>query len=139
MKVYIAGFMRQSYHVRPRCTIEIMAKLFVQTRLSPLEKLKVWRKLRFLNALTGSKTWDPPSTATGATSAATTHTVTGAVVGDHVYAKFSNPLPAGVVLLASVSAPDTVSVSLRNDSGSTVDLASGTLSVRVEKKDDWRV
>lgn len=112
-----------------------MAILFIQERLSPLAKLAVWRKLKFLNALTATATWDPASTAAGATSTATSVTVTGAAVGDRVYAKFTNALSAGAYLRGVVTAPNTVQVSLVNYTGSTVDLASGTLTVRVERAD----
>jgi hypothetical protein len=86
-----------------------------------------------ISALKNSTTWDPPSTLTGAVSAVKTVTVTGAVVGDFALASLSAALPAGVHLTAEVTAADTVSVYLVNLSGSTQDVASGTLSVRVHK------
>lgn len=77
-----------------------------------------------------SATWDPPSLADGAQQS-TTVTVTGAVVGDMVHnPTFSNAL-SGTQLWGEVTAADTVTVYHRNDTGGVVDLASGTLRVRV--------
>lgn len=77
----------------------------------------------------GSATYDPPSLADGA-GATTTITVTGAVLGDFVMgASFDKDLQ-GILLTAWVSAADTVSIRFQNESGGTLDLASGTLRVR---------
>ena len=77
----------------------------------------------------GSKTYDPPSLLTGA-QAQTTVTVTGAVLGNVAMASFSLDLQ-GITLSATVSATDTVTVTFRNDTGGTIDLASGTLAASV--------
>ena len=77
----------------------------------------------------GSATYDPPSLVDGA-GTTTTVTVTGAALGDHAIASFSLNLQ-GITLTAWVSAADTVSVRFQNESGGTLDLASGTLRVRV--------
>lgn len=80
----------------------------------------------------GSATWDPASVAAGAQSAATTITVTGAVAGDRVIAwHTANQL--GGKLVAWVSAADTVSVAVHNPTAGAIDIATGTLSVRVVK------
>lgn len=79
--------------------------------------------------LTGSKTWDPASVANGG-EVNTTVAVTGAVVGNYVQASFSNDLQA-LTLTGYVSAADTVTVVLANNTGGAIDLASGTLKVRV--------
>jgi hypothetical protein len=84
-----------------------------------------------LGFLSASGTWDPPDIINGS-SAATTLTVGGAAVGDAVVASFSNAL-GGLALAAQVSAADTVEVRLLNNSGSAVNLASGTVRVRVIK------
>ena len=76
--------------------------------------------------LTGSKTYDPPSIAAGA-SASTTVTVTGALLGQQAAAAFSISL-GGLYLSASVTAADTVTVTFVNPTARPVDLASGTLS-----------
>lgn len=72
-----------------------------------------------------SGTYDPPSLANGS-GATTTLSATGAAVGDHVRVSFSQPLQ-GVMLNAWVSAADTISVRFHNQTGATVDLASGTI------------
>ena len=73
----------------------------------------------------GSSTYDPPSLIDGA-SATTTVTVTGAALGDVARASFSLDTQ-GIVFTAWVSAANTVSVRLQNNTGSAIDLASGTL------------
>ncbi len=83
------------------------------------------------NRYTGSSTYDPPSLATGAETT-TDVTVTGARLGtgDTATASFSlNTL--GIKLTANVIADNTVRVTFRNDTGGTLDLASGTLSAIV--------
>lgn len=78
----------------------------------------------------GSATYDPASLLDGA-GATTTVTVTGAALGDFVTAvSFNNDLQ-GITLTAYVSAADTVAVRFQNESGGTIDLASGTIRVRV--------
>lgn len=81
--------------------------------------------------LSGSKAFDWPDLAT-ATQQTTTVTVTGAALGDYAEASMSVDL-AGTSLRAYVSAADTVTVVQRNDTGANVNLASGTLRVRVRK------
>lgn len=79
--------------------------------------------------LTGSKTFDPPSIANGA-STTTTVTVTGAILGNRALASFSLDT-TGVALAAQVTAANTVTVIFLNLTGGAVDLASGTLAVTV--------
>jgi hypothetical protein len=76
-----------------------------------------------------SATYDPPSILNGDNDS-TTVAVTGAALGDFVEVSFSRNL-ANIIMTAWVSAVDTVTVLLQNESGGTVDLASGTLRVRV--------
>lgn len=76
-----------------------------------------------------SVTYDPPSLAT-ATQQSTTVTLPGAKVGDTVVVSFSNPLQ-GTRMWAEVTAADTVTVYHRNDTGVTVDLTSGILTVKI--------
>lgn len=82
--------------------------------------------------LEGSKTWDPPSLTNGA-STSTTVTVTGAVVGNHVVAVTHSQVDENYDLVGVVTAADTVTVRLTNRSGSTRDVASGTLKALVAK------
>lgn len=79
--------------------------------------------------LLGSTTYDPPSLADGA-GTTTTVTVTGATLGDFADVSFSRDLQ-GISVTAYVSAADTVSVRFQNETGGTIDLASGTLRVKV--------
>ena len=79
----------------------------------------------------GSKTYDPPSLADGA-GTTTTVTVTGASLGDYAEASFSNDLQ-GITVTSWVSAANTVTVRFQNETGGTLDLASGTVRTRVRK------
>ena len=80
----------------------------------------------------GSATYDPPSLIDAA-GTTTTVTCNGALVGDYATASFSNDLQ-GIIVTAWVSSSGTVSVRFQNESGATVDLASGTLKVRAERR-----
>lgn len=80
----------------------------------------------------GSVTYDPPSLADGA-GVTTTLTVTGATPGDAVAGvSFANDLQ-GITVTGWVSAANTVSVRFQNETGGTIDLASGVLRARVLK------
>ncbi len=82
--------------------------------------------------LAGSKTHDFGSLADGA-GETTTVTVTGAALGDFAEASLSVDLQ-GMTMTAWVSATNTVSVRLQNESGGgPIDLASATLRARVRK------
>lgn len=82
--------------------------------------------------LTGSKTHDWPDLAT-ATTQSTTVTVTGAALGDFVEPPSMSVVLSGTRLWGEVTATDTVTVYQRNDTGANVNVASGTLRVRVRK------
>lgn len=82
--------------------------------------------------LTATVSWNPPSIADGARTN-TTVTVTGASIGDLVEVGFTTALPDGATLTSSVTAADTVTVTLFNETGSPLDLASGTLRATVWK------
>lgn len=79
--------------------------------------------------LATTATWNPGEVAVGG-KVSTTVTVSGAALGDFVLASFSLDLQE-LTLTASVSATNTVEVVLANNTGSAVDLASGTLKVLV--------
>jgi len=85
--------------------------------------------LTALRGLDGSATVDPASILDG-DEVSGEITVTGAVLGDFVLASFSLDT-ADLVLAAAVTATDTVTWSILNNTGGTIDLASGTLRVRV--------
>jgi Na+/citrate or Na+/malate symporter len=75
--------------------------------------------------LVGSATLDVASLvdAAGATS---TITATGVVLGDFVLVSFGVDLQ-GITVTAYVSAADTISVRVQNETGGTIDLASTTV------------
>lgn len=81
-----------------------------------------------LRFLTGSATWDPASVADGAATSASL-TLPGAALGDVAVPSFSNAITAGAFMVAHVTSADTVTVTLFNKTGSSLDLASGTLKV----------
>ena len=80
----------------------------------------------------GSVVWDPASMATN-TQTSTTLTVDGAAIGDVVAVGFSVAVPAGVLLVGSVTAANTVTATLMNHTAGTVNLVSGTLRARIWK------
>lgn len=88
----------------------------------------------FANLKVGSAVYDPASLGDAA-GATTTITVTGAALGDFVLVSFSLDLQ-GITLTGYVSATDTVAVRFQNESGGTLDLASGTLRAVVFKRAD---
>jgi hypothetical protein len=73
--------------------------------------------------------YDPPSLATG-TQQSTIVTYNGLRLGDTVNVSFNQPMQ-GTRLWAEVTANDTVTVYHRNDIGAAVDIASGTLTVKI--------
>lgn len=88
----------------------------------------------FVNSIIrGSVTYDPPNLADGAGVTTTVTVSSVAQLGDFAMASFSNDLQ-GITLTAWVSSAATVSVRFQNESGGAIDLASGTLSVRVIKQ-----
>lgn len=102
-------------------------QIAVYKRIAP----GVYRQVDAVDRLTGSATYDPPSLADGA-GTTTTVACNGAVLGDLARASFSLDLQ-GITVTAWVSASGVVSVRFQNESGGVLDLASGTLRVRVEK------
>lgn len=86
----------------------------------------------FPPALTSSATYNPGA-ITNATQVTTTITVSGAVLGNYVTVGFTNNI-SGIILTAYVSAANTITVVFRNDTGGTVTLGSGTLTVWVRSK-----
>ena len=83
-----------------------------------------------ISEFVGSATFNAGSIADGAAEA-TTVTVTGAALGDFVTGVSLGVDLAGLTVTAYVSAANTVTVRLQNESGGAVDLASTTLRVMV--------
>lgn len=82
--------------------------------------------------LLGWDTWDPGNIASGAEEAKEV-TVTGAALGDFALASFTLDV-TDLVLNAQVTAADTVTCVLANNTGGAVNLGSGTVRVIV-----WRL
>jgi len=78
-----------------------------------------------------SATWDPGSIADGDEEAKEVDVV-GVVLGDFALASFSKDL-ADLILDAQITATDKVTCVLANNTGGAIDLASGTLYIRVIK------
>ena len=100
--------------------------------LDGLTKRQLRALLEMLRPLTAEATYDAGNLVDAA-GATTTVTVPGAALGDFAMASLSVDA-AGITVTAYVSAADTVSVRLQNESGGAVDLASATLAVRVFPK-----
>lgn len=88
------------------------------------------RYAQLSTVLSGSATFDPPSLVDGQ-GTTTTVTVTGAALGGFARVSFSLDLQ-GITVTAYVSAANTVAVRFQNESGGTLDIASGTLRARVD-------
>ncbi|GAG09652.1 unnamed protein product [marine sediment metagenome] len=105
-------------------------------RTDKLEELLDWcQKLQerlLLEDLHGSVTWDPKNLTSGSHDEQNV-TVTGAVMGDYAVASFSLDL-THLDVTASVTAADTVTVVISNHHDSAVDVAEGTLYVRVFRR-----
>jgi hypothetical protein len=77
-----------------------------------------------------SQAWNPGSIANGASESLAV-TVPGVVFGMVCYASLGVST-AGMTLTATVSAADTITATLSNNTGGAVDLASSTLTVFAE-------
>jgi hypothetical protein len=88
--------------------------------------------IRALGQLGGTASWNPAPLTNGAV-ATTTISVSGANVGDPVKAGFTSITATGWSLRAHVLSPGVVTVELTNNTGGTVDLPSGTLTVLVDQ------
>jgi len=110
--------------------------MFIEPPPNNEDDLYLWlKKLQerlIQDDLKGSATWNPGSIADG-DEETTTVTVTGAVVGDYAIASFSVDV-ADLTLDAQVTAADTVTCVLSNNTGGAVDLAEGTVYARVFRR-----
>ena len=82
--------------------------------------------------LHASETWDAGAIADG-DEEANEVTVTGAALGDYAVASLSIDI-ADLVLDAQVTATDTVTCVLANNTGGAINLASATVYVRVFRR-----
>jgi hypothetical protein len=83
------------------------------------------------NPFSLSQTWNPGSIANGAVESLAL-TVTGAVFGMTCYPSLSIST-SGLTLTAQVSAADTITATLTNNTGGSIDLASSTITVSAEQ------
>lgn len=101
-----------------------------------IEELRDWcerlQQLILQDDLKASATWDAGSIADG-DEEANEVTVMGAALGDYAIASLSIDI-ADLVLDAQVTAADTVTCVLANNTGGAIDLASATVYVRVFKR-----
>lgn len=115
---------------------EIVLTVSVPTRLVCRYIAGDWKVFAFTAnsvARQASATYDPPSLAASGTAGdtvTTTVTLQGALVGDAVVATF-NRYNLAIKIYPVVSAANTVTVEFKNTSASAVDLASGTLTVKL--------
>lgn len=119
-------------------TTENVSQLVAGMRASRTDKLKLKELFQAIRTafLFGSATYDAASLidAAGATG---TVTVTGAALGDFVVGVSLGVDVQGMTVTAYVSAANTVSFRIQNESGGTLDLASTTVRVLVAKKDSF--
>lgn len=84
----------------------------------------------WIKTLSGSITWNPGSLSDGAGETSASITVTGASLGDFAICSAPYDLQ-GITCNAYVDATNSVKIRLQNETGGTIDLASGTWKVRV--------
>ena len=92
----------------------------------------LWLKIQD-DHLYASATWTDPASIADGDELAKDVTVTGAALGDFANASFSLDV-SDLVLDAQVTAADTVTCVLANNTGGAIDLAEGTVYVRVLRK-----
>lgn len=109
----------RSYLVKTNDVVDLELRAGVWVVVSPIRKLSV------------SSTVDPTSIAIGGSLAATV-AVTGASMGDIVQVTFSLDLQ-GLTLTGYVSAPDTVTYVLANNTAGAINLAVGSFRVFVTR------
>ena len=91
-----------------------------------------WRTFGTID-LQGSATWDPGSLDDGVGETSAAITATGAALGDFVMVSAPYDLQ-GITCNGYVSATNAVKIRLQNETGGTIDLASGTWKVKVIKQ-----
>lgn len=103
--------------------------LYTSTALSQASLYAFLSELVTALGLSGSGTWNAASIADG-DEEVTDLTVTGAALGDFVLVSSSLDV-TDLSLVGQVTAANTVTVQLLNNTGGAIDLASATVYVRV--------
>lgn len=116
-------------------TTENLGQLIAGMRVSRTDKGQLRALVQAMRTafLVGSATYDTASLVDGA-GATGTITVTGAALGDHVLNVSFGVDVQGMTVTAYVSAANTVSFRVQNETGGTIDLASTTVRALVAKK-----
>lgn len=148
-RVFIDGNILNNIGYRDFTTFTFFRDTAVSTDVARIGSNNVWRNVDTtkdgtqllqsgsdggipISHLSALATWNPGNIADGALES-TTVTIAGARLGDFAKASFSILMPDGMTLTAQVTSDNTVTVTLQNESGSSSNLASGTLKVKVEK------
>lgn len=109
------------------------AKRFCELLLAQLQRNHNHTRNDILSMqMEASAAWNPGSVANGAEEAVDV-TLRGAQPGDYALGSFSSDV-ADLVLDAQVTAANTVTCVLANNTGAAVDLGAGTVHVRVMKR-----
>lgn len=82
-------------------------------------------------AVSATKTFDPPSLAANTTITLTTVTLSGATVGANVNVSFSQLLGVSARIWGEVTAANTVTIYLQNLTTAVLDLVSGDITVKL--------
>jgi hypothetical protein len=101
----------------------------IGTNLTAADKIMVLTPKVSDGSFTGSVAWNPGSIADGDEEAKDI-TVTGAALGDFALVSFSLDV-ADLVLNGQVTAANTVTAILANNTGGAIDLGSGTVYAKV--------
>lgn len=118
-------------------TTENLSQMLAGSGLSKSNRTIIRRLLQAVRTayLRGSATYDAANLIDGA-GATGTVTVTGAALGDFALVSFGVDLQ-GITTTAWVSAANTVSFRLQNETAGALDLASTTVRALVLKKDSF--
>jgi hypothetical protein len=104
----------------------------VDARNLPVSRNSVTGYMRGSEWEIQASTYDPPNLADGDGATQNMNATSGVSIGDIVLPTFSKDLQ-GITLTGYVSAADTPTVRFQNETGGTIDLASGTLTGKVIK------
>lgn len=113
--------------------VSLSNSFFITRPNLSLANISSYTEVATVPPLTGSKTYDPPSLAASGTAGdltTTTVSLTNANIGDNVNVAFSQ-YNASVDVTGQVSAANIVTVKFKNTGATNVDLASGTLTVKL--------